>query len=451
MTDLTDTMFATPEMAAVFSGESFARRMLAFEAALARAEARAGVIPEAAAAAIEAACRVELFDLAALYREAAVAGTPAIPLVRMLTALVEGDAGRYVHWGATSQDAIDTALVLQLREGLDLLTAQLLELGAACATLAARHRRTPMAGRTLLQQALPITFGLKAARWLALVTRQARRLRELRGRVLVVQLGGAAGTLASLGERGIAVTEYLAEEFGLAVPELPWHAERDRVAEVAAALGVVAGALAKIAGDVALLAQTEVGEVSEAAAPGKGGSSALPQKRNPVDATVALASARLAIGVVPVILGAMAQEHERAAGGWQAEWAALPDLFRYTASALARVHAAVGGLAVDPERMHANLELGGGLIMAESLTMALAPRVGRPEAYDVVRAACERAAAAGVTLREVALGDERIRAALSPDAIDRTLDPAGYLGSADAFVDRALAAFHELQVSMSAE
>jgi 3-carboxy-cis,cis-muconate cycloisomerase len=247
------------------------------------------------------------------------------------------------------------------------------------------------------------------------------------------------------------VTEYLAEDLGLAVPELPWHTERDRVAEVAAALGVAAGAMAKIAGDLALLVQTEVGEVSEAAAPGKGGSSALPQKRNPVDATVALASARLALGVVPVVLGAMAQEHERAAGGWQAEWAALPDLFRYTAIAIARVHGAVAGLAVNPDRMRANLELSGGLIMAESLTMALAPRLGRPEAYGIVRAACERATAAGLTLRQAALGDERIRAALSPDAIDRALDPAGYLGSADAFVDRALAAFDALQSSMSAE
>ena len=445
-----DPLFSAPEMATVFSREAHVRQMLAFEAALARAEARAGVIPPDAATAIAAACRVELFDVPALYREAALAGTPTIPLVRMLTARVAGDAGRFVHWGAPSQDAIDTALVLQMRAGLDLLSDGLLEVGAACASLAERHRRTPMAGRTLLQQALPITFGLKAARWLALVTRQVRRLHELRGEVLVVQFGGAAGTLAWLGEAGMRVTELLAEELGLAVPDLPWHTERDRVAEIAAALGVVAGAMAKIAGDVALLAQSEVGEVSEAAAAGKGGSSAMPQKRNPVDATFALASARLAIGAVPVILSAMAQEQERAVGGWQAEWAALPTLFCSTAGAVARVHGAVVGLAVDPDRMRANLERTGGLILAEALTMALAPHVGRPEAYRLVQAACERATTAGVTLRQAALDDEQVRSALPSEAIDRVFDPAAYLGSTDTFIDRALQRYHDVRSSRGA-
>ncbi|HVC34613.1 MAG TPA: 3-carboxy-cis,cis-muconate cycloisomerase [Chloroflexota bacterium] len=431
-------MYSTPRMSETFSREAHVREMLAFEAALARAEARAGIIPPAAAAAIAAACRADLFDVATLDREAAVAGTLAIPLVRRLTERVAGEAGQFVHWGATSQDAIDTALVLQLRGGLDLLTGGLLDVGSACASLAERYRRTPMAGRTLLQQALPITFGLKAARWLALATRQVRRLRELRGRVLVVQFGGAAGTLASLGQEGMRVTELLAGELGLAVPTLPWHAERDRIAEVATALGVVAGAMAKIASDVALLAQTEVGEVSPVAVTGKGGSSALPQKRNPVDATMALAAARLAIGVVPVVLGAMVQEHERAVGGWQAEWEALPNLFRYTSHAIERVHQAVQGLVVDPARLRANLDLGGGTIMAEALTMALAPRFGRVAAFHLVRAACERATALGVSLRQAALDDDQIRAALPSDAVDQVFDPAAYLGSTDSFVDRAL-------------
>ena len=445
-----ETMFTTPAMAAVFSGESRVRRMLEFEAALARAEARAGLIPPEAATAIAAACRVERFDVAALEREAAVAGTLAVPLARMLTALVEGEARKFVHWGATSQDAIDTALMLQVREGLDLLLTRLLDVGAACASLAERHRRTPMAGRTLLQQALPITFGLKAARWLALAMRQVGRLRELRDRDLVVQLGGAAGTLASLGDGGIRVTELLADELGLAVPELPWHAERDRVAEVAAGLGIVAGAMAKIATDLVLLAQTEVGEATEGSAPAKGGSSTLPQKRNPVDGMVAIAAARLAIGVVPVVLSAMVQEHERAVGGWQAEWAAIPDLFRYTAGAVEGVGAAVEGLEVDSDRMRANLELTGGLIMAEALAMALARHVGKQEAHHIVQAAAKRATEAGADLRGVALEDEQVRAVLSPDEIDRALDPAGYLGSTDPFIERALEQFREFRASTGA-
>ncbi len=263
MSEPIDELFSTPGMSTIFSSEAHVRAMLAFEAALARSEASAGIIPQEAADAIVASCREELLDVAALYREAATAGTPAIPLVRMLMAQVEGDAQKFVHWGATSQDAIDTALMLQIREGLDLLMAGLLSVCAVCATLAEQHRRTPMVGRTLLQQALPITFGLKAARWLALATRLVRTLRECRDRELVVQLGGAAGTLASLRDRGFQVVELLAGELRLSVPELPWHTERDRIARIATALGIVAGAMAKIAGDVALLAQTEVGEVAE--------------------------------------------------------------------------------------------------------------------------------------------------------------------------------------------
>jgi 3-carboxy-cis,cis-muconate cycloisomerase len=443
-----DALFGTPEMAAVFSPEAHVRQMLAFEGALARAEAKVGLVPLAAAEAIDAACRSERYDVVALYREAALAGTPVIPLVRMLADQVGGEAGAFAHVGATSQDAIDTALVLQMREGLDLLTDGLLAAGAACARLAEEHRRTPMAGRTLLQQALPITFGLKAARWLDSATRQARRLREVRERALALQFGGAVGTLAALGPAGPRVAELLGEELGLPVPALPWHAERDRVADVAAALGVMAGALAKVATDLTLLRQTEVGEVGEEPVAGKGGSSALPQKRNPIDATMALASARLAIGVVPVILGAMAQEHERAAGGWQAEWEAVPRLFRYAAGTVDRVRAALEGLVVDPERMRANLESSGGLIMAEALTMALTPHLGRPEAYRLVREAVERATAAGGDLRQVALADERVRSVLTPEAVEEALDPMRYLGSAEVFTDRALAAYHELVTAL---
>ncbi len=443
---MTDPMlFTMPEIAAVFSAEAHVRQMLAFEAALAQAEADVGLIPLAAAHAIAAQCRVELFDVAQIYRDAGAASTPAIPLVRMLTERVDADARKFVHWGATSQDAIDTALALQMRTGLDLVITELLGLCAGCADLALQHRRTLMAGRTLLQQALPITFGLKAARWLALVARQVRELRERRDRSVAVQLGGAAGTLAALGDAGLRVAERVAAELGLAMPDLPWHAERDRVAAIAATLGITASAMAKIAGDIALLAQTEVGEVAEAAAPGKGGSSAMPQKHNPVDAIGALAAARLALGLVPVIMSAAPQEHERAVGGWQAEWAAIPDLFRSTFSAVAHARRAVHGLQIDPKRMRANLDLGGGLVMAEALTMALAPQVGRPEAQRIVQAVCARAVAAGLSLRQAALDDAHIRAMLAPDALERAIDPAAYLGSTDALIDRALETYRAIQ------
>lgn len=442
-----DSLFSTPRMAAVFSPEAHVKAMLAFEAALARAEARAGIIPQQASEAIGASCEETFIDVPTLYREAALAGTPAIPLVRMLTKHVGGEAQKFVHWGATSQDVIDTALMLQMRDGLDLLIADLLGVCAACATLAETHRQTLMVGRTLFQQALPITFGLKAARWLALATRQVQALRERRERALAVQLGGAAGTLAALGDNGLQVVKLLAAELGLPAPDLPWHTERDRVAEIAASLGVTAGAMEKIARDVILLAQTEVGEAAEGDAPGKGGSSAMPQKHNPVESAEAVAAARLAIGVVPVILSAMGQEHERAAGGWQAEWAALPDLFRFTAGAVAGVQGAISGLQINPARMKANLDLMGGLIMAESLTMALAPHLGRQEAQRIVKKLCEEAVKAGKKLLKTAQADMQVRVILSTAEIEQALNPSAYLGSANTFIDRALAAYRELDTS----
>jgi len=446
-----ETLFGTPDMAAVFSGQAHVRGMLAFEAALARAEAQAGIVPESAAEAIAARSRLEFFDVERLYQDAVAAGTPAIPLVRRLTELVEGEGRKFVHWGATSQDAIDTAMVLQVRDGLGLLETGLLAVGSACARLADEHRGTVMAGRTLLQQALPITFGLKAARWLSLVTRQLANLRSLRERVLVIQLGGAAGTLASLDDRGPRVVELTAQELGLGVPDLPWHAERDRVAEVAASLGILAGGIAKIAQDVVLLAQTEVGEVVEGSAPGKGGSSTLPQKRNPVDAVEALAAARLAIGLVPVVLNAMPQEHERAAGGWQAEWSAVPHLFGFTAGAVERARSMLEGLEVHPDRMRANLEAGGGVLMAEALSMALARQLGKDEAHRVVQAVSRRVAPDSTDLRRAAHEDAQVRAVLTPEDINAALDPAHYLGSANIFVDRALRAFEILQPAQSRE
>ena len=444
MSEPLNTLFSTAKMSTIFSSEAHVQGMLTFEAALAHAEAQAGIIPLEVAQEIAAHCNVAFFDVAALYHEAVTAGTPAIPLVRMLTAQVGDDAQRFVHWGATSQDALDTALMLLMRDGLELLIANTQELCTACASLAEQHRHTLMIGRTLLQQALPITFGLKAARWLVLAMRQVSALQECKRKNLAVQLGGAAGTLASLGDNGLQVLELLAKELDLSVPDLPWHTERDRVAMIASTLGVVAGAMAKIASDVALLAQTEVAEVTEGAAPGKGGSSAMPQKRNPVDATAALASARLAVGVVPVVLAAMTQEHERAVGGWQAEWAAIPQLFCTTASAVEHVRLAVTGLQVDAARMGTNLHMTKGLVMAESLTMALAPHLGRPQAYRIVQDACKRVVASDESLQQIALHDAHMTAVLSSSQIEHALDPSQYLGSTDIFIDRALATYASL-------
>ena len=438
-------MFSTDEMAEIFSLESHVRGMLAFEAALSRAEARAGIIPQKAANIITNSCRENVFDVAALYREAEVSGTPVIPLVRMLTAQIGDDAKKYVHWGATSQDAIDTSLMLQMRDGIDQLVSMLLDVCEVCEKLAEQYRNTLMAGRTLMQQAVPITFGLKAARWLALVVRQMYALRLHRERSLAIQLGGAAGTLASLGDKGIQVQDFLADELGLPVPDLPWHSERDRIAEIAGTLGVIAGAMSKVASDVAHLAQTEIGEASEGAMPGKGGSSAMPQKHNPVDAAFAIASARLAIGEVSVILSAMTQEYERAVGGWQAEWVAIPNLFRYTSGAVEHVRGMISGLKVDPERMGANVDLTKGLIMAESFTMTLAPYVGRPEAQRIVTTLCERAVRLGVHLREVVLEEETVLNILSVEEIDRAFDPGAYLGSTNVFIDHALISYREVK------
>ena len=429
----------------IFGAAAHVDHMLRFEAVLAEAEARVGMIPNEAAAAIADACRAELFDVPTLERDAVHAGTLAIPLVQQLIARVDVAARPYVHWGATSQDAIDTALVLQMREGMELLIGDLIAAGDTLAQLAETHRTSVMPGRTLLQQAVPITFGLKAARWLGAVARQIAMLRTLRRDALVLQFGGAAGTLAALGANGERVAQLVAARLALPLPDLPWHAERDRPASVVTALGVTAGVIAKIATDLVLLAQTEIAEVAEGAAPGKGTSSAMPQKRNPVDATSAIAAARLAIGTVPVVLNAMVQEHERSAGGWQAEWVAIPDAFRHTMRAAIHLRCALSALDVRTDRMRVNLEEASGALMAESLSTALAAHVGRPEAMRLTSGLVERAVRESLTLREVAMRDARVSTLLPPPELDRALEPTAYLGSTNTFIDRALGSWRDMR------
>jgi 3-carboxy-cis,cis-muconate cycloisomerase len=442
-TRLLDPLFTTARMRAVFSDRGRLQGMLDFEAALARAEARAGVVPAAAVAPIESQCRADAFDLDALGRGSALGGNTAIPMVKALIALVakhDEAAARYVHWGATSQDAMDTGLVLQLRDALDLLDADLARLARSLAGLAGRHKRTVLAGRTWLQQATPVTFGLKAAGALSAVERHRARIRELRPRVLVLQFGGASGTLAALGAAGLKVAATLAAELDLGLPDLPWHAHRDRVAEVATTLGLLVGTLGKVARDVSLLMQTEVGEAFEPAAAGKGGSSTMPHKRNPVGCAAILAAAVRVPGLVSTMLAAMGHEHERGLGNWHAEWDTLPEIVCLAAGALAQLIEVLDGLELDPARMAANLEATRGLILAEAVTMALGGTIGRLPAHHLVEAACRRAAGERRHLRAVLGEDPEVRKHLSPADLDRLLDPANYTGLAEALVERALAA-----------
>ena len=444
---LFDHIFSGPDMAEVFTDRAHVQGMLDFEAALARAEAACGVIPKAAAATIAGLCEAERIDLAALGHKARDAGNTFIPLQGQLVALVaavDKDAAGFVHWGATSQDAMDTGLVLQLSRAFDLVERDLARLAKGLAGLAKKHRDTVMAGRTWMQQALPVTFGLKAAGWLDAVTRHRLRLREMRPRALALQFGGAAGTLASLGEKGPAVAEALARELSLALPDVPWHGARDRVVEAGLFAALVTGSLGKIARDVALLAQSEIGEVAEPAGEGRGGSSAMPHKRNPVSCAAMLAAAARAPGLAATLLAAMPQENERGLGGWHAEWEAVPELFRLCAGALAQAITLAEGLEVFPERMAANLALTQGQVMAESVKMALAAKMGQAPAHAVIGRASKAAAKAGTPLRDALLADKEIAGALSVKEIDAALDPKSYLGAAQTFIDRALAAHAKL-------
>jgi 3-carboxy-cis,cis-muconate cycloisomerase len=440
---LLDALFRSEEVEKVFSNGACLQGMLDFEAALARAEARAGVIPSSAATAIAAKCKSEWFDVAALAGSAKLAGNLAIPLVKALTAVVaqgDKDAARYVHWGATSQDVIDTGCVLQLRQALKLVAGDLERLAGALAELATKHRSTIVVGRTWMQQALPTTFGCKVAGWLDAVGHHRARLRETEQRVAVLQFGGAVGTLAALGARGPEVAKILAEELRLALPDMPWHSHRDRMAEVATTLGLGVGTLGKIARDIALYTQTEIAEVFEPGEEGRGGSSTMPHKRNPVMCAVVLSAAARVPGLVSTMLSAMVQEEERGLGGWHAEWETLPEIVRLAAGAVHAMAETVPGLEIDAARMRENLEVTQGLIYAEAVTMALSGKLGRTAAHHVVEGACVRAQKEKRHLREVLSQDGQVKALLSASELDGLFDPGKYLGAAEEFVDRVVGA-----------
>jgi 3-carboxy-cis,cis-muconate cycloisomerase len=432
-------LYGTAEMRAIFSEERGLQAMLDVEVALARAEAALGLIPAGAAVAIAKVAQAGRLDRAALIASTENVGYPVVPLTKQLAALAGPDAGRYVHWGATTQDILDTALVLQLREGLRALERDLTATARALAARATLHADDVMAGRTHLQHALPITFGYKCAIWLAPLLDGITALRALGPRTGVVQFGGAVGTLASLGDRGRDVAAAFAAELGLDLPDAPWHADRTRIAETACSLAIVCGSLAKFATDVVLLMQTEVAEVFEPQAPGRGGSSTMPQKRNPVASEYVIAAARGVRALAPLAIEALTGDHERSTGPWQSEAIALPQIFVIASAAFAQARALAEGMTVDARRMRNNLDLTHGLIVAEAVTMALAATFGKSEAHHVVEAACARALETGAELADVLAADQRVAARFGPGELRQMLAPENYLGEARAVVERVVA------------
>jgi 3-carboxy-cis,cis-muconate cycloisomerase len=435
-------MLSSAAMRAICDDATYLQHMLGFEAALARAEAATGVIPARAADPIAKACKAGSFDLDALAEAATRSGNLAIPLVKALTAHIakaDPDAARYVHWGATSQDVIDTATMLGLRAAIDALLSDTDRAIAGFAKLAAKHRDTAMVARTWLQHALPMPFGLKLAEYAAALHRSRARLQRLRSEGLALQFGGAAGTLAALGDKGLLVAEKLAQELELPLPDAPWHTHRDRIAEAASVFAILAGTCGKIARDLQLMMQTDVAEAFEPSGEGRGGSSTMPHKRNPVAAATALAAATMAPGLAATIFAAQVQDHERSAGPWHAEWPTLPMLLLVTSGALAATVDIAEGLEVDAARMRINLEASHGLIMAEAVTMALAETIGKSEAHHLIETASKKAVADNKHLRDILAKDPKVTAHLNADKLTKLFEPMAYQGVSQALIDRLLA------------
>lgn len=434
-------MLSSSAMRAICDDVAYLQRMLDFEAALARAEAAIGVIPAAAAGPIGNACKADAFDVAALAEAATKSGNLAIPLVKALTANVarsSAEAARYVHWGATSQDVIDTATMLTIRAAIDALSSDIGRAISGFAKLAARHRHTPVVGRTWLQHALPMPFGLKLAEYAAALNRSRNRLRTLRADALALQFGGASGTLAALGDHGLPVAEQLSRELDLPLAEAPWHTHRDRIAEAAAVFAIIAGSCGKIARDVSLMMQTDVAEAFEPAGEGRGGSSTMPHKRNPVAAASALGAATMAPNLAATIFAAQVQDHERSAGPWHAEWPTLPALMLVTSGALSAIVDIAEGLEIDATRMRTNLDATHGLIMAEAVTFALAEKIGKSDAHHLVEAASKKAVVEKRDLQDVLADDAKAAAHLDRDKLAELFEPMNYQGASQALIDRLL-------------
>jgi len=435
--------FGTAKMRALFSDHALIQRYIDVEVALAKAEARVGVIPADAAKVIARESTIQRIDFDHMREETDIVGYPILPLVHQLVEMC-GDAGRYVHWGATTQDIMDTAVALQVRDALDSIDGDIRELRTILADLAKKHRDTPMAGRTHLQQALPVTFGYKVAIWLAMFDRHQERLTQMRERVAVVEFAGAAGTLASLGDKGFEVQKALAEELKLGVPATTWHVARDGFAEAVNLLALVTGSLGKIALDIMIMASTEFAEVYEPFVKGRGASSTMPQKRNPISSELMLAAAKAVRQHAGLMVDAMIQDFERATGPWHAEWIAIPESFILTAGALHQAKFALGGLIVDEARMKHNLGISKGLIVAEAVMMSMAPYTGRQQAHDIVYDACRTVNEQGGTLAEALAALPEVTQHFDRAAIDHMTDPANYLGLAPQMVDRAIALSSEI-------
>ena len=430
-------LFGDTAINALFSDQAYVRALVDVEIALARAEARIGVIPAAAADQI-AAVKADKVDITVLAQGTLRSGFPIIALVQEMRRQVDMDAAPYVHWGATTQDIMDTACVLQMRSAIKSLSARMADVVSGLSVLADAHRWTVLAGRTHSQQALPITFGLKCAAWLAPLLRHVDRLRQIEPRLLVVQFGGAAGTLAALGDKGLAVTQELANELELAVPLMPWHTQRDDLVELAGWLSMVTGSLAKMAQDIVLMAQSEVGEVGESAEQGRGGSSTMPQKSNPITSELIIAAARMNASLLSALHNAQIQEHERGTHGWQVEWLTLPQMIMLSGGALKHAAYLAENLQVDADAMSANIVKANDVILAEAAVFALARVMPRARAEESLKNACAVALAQDRSLVEVVrdlFGDSIPAGAVDWQAL---ASPKNYLGETASFIDAVL-------------
>jgi 3-carboxy-cis,cis-muconate cycloisomerase len=432
-------IFTTPAMREVFSDERRTGYYLEIEAALARAQGRLGIIPDKAAREIERQCRIENIDLARLKQQTERVGYPILGVVQQIVDLCADGLGEWCHWGATTQDITDTAAIMQIRAALELVEKDMEATAAALADLSRRYRDTPMAGRSNLQQAVPLTFGFKTAALLAAMQRHRERLAQLRPRVLVGEFGGAVGTLASLGADGLKVQAAMMEELGLGQPDIAWHTVRDRIGEVACFLGLLTGTLGKISMDVKLLMQTEVAEVYEPFHEARGSSSTMPQKRNPISCLYIHSTVALVRQHVAALLEAAVADHERSTGPWEIEWISLPEIFLLASGALAQTKLLVCGLEVDADRMRANLDLTRGMIVSEAVMMGLGPHLGRQRAHDLVYDICRKVTATGVPLVELLAQNADISKHLTRAELDKMCDPAAYLGLAGEMVDKVLA------------
>jgi 3-carboxy-cis,cis-muconate cycloisomerase len=432
-------IFTTEAMRNVFSDENRVQKYLDFEAALARAQARLKIIPQEAADEVVKHCDAKEYDMAKLKEATERIGTPVLPVVQQLVKLCKDGLGEWSHWGATTQDITDTATVLQLREALAIIETDINAIADALAALAKKYRDTPMAGRSNLQQAVPITFGYKMATLLAGFERHKQRLAELKPRVLVGEFGGAAGTLSSLGKDGLRVQVELMKELQLGQPAIAWHTVRDCIAEVGCFLGLVTGSCGKIAFDVKLLMQTEVEEVYEPFHQGRGSSSTMPQKRNPISSVYITAQTAMVRQLVAALLEAMIEDHERATGPWEIEWIALPEIFMLSAGAISQTRFLVEGLQVNEKKMRANLDITNGLIMSEAVMMGLGAAMGRNRAHDVVYDVCREVVKTGRPLLDLLEENKEISKHADGKMLAKLVDPANYLGVAGEMVDRVLA------------